>query len=244
MKRIGYSTGAVALDDFDRALEVLSASRFEAVELSALRMREVGPLVSAISRLRLEQYSYISFHAPSKYSPDEEANLVDLLAQIPANWPIIIHPDAICDFSLWETLGSRIAVENMDRRKPIGRNVAELREVFARLPSARMCFDIGHARQFDSSMSEAYLMLREFGERIVQIHVSEVDTANRHDRVSFAAALAFHQVSTVLPTDAPLILESRVSEAEIWTEAMRALSILSLEDGWPMHQSVPGWRYA
>jgi hypothetical protein len=244
MKRIGYSTGAVALDDFDRALEVLSTSRFEAVELSALRMKEVGPLVEAISRLPLDQYSYISFHAPSAYRPEEEAGLVELLAQIPVTWPIVIHPDAICDFSLWAMLGPRVAVENMDKRKPIGRNAAELREVFARLPLARMCFDIGHARQFDSSMSEAYLMLTEFGERIVQIHVSEVDTANRHDRVSFAAALAFHQVSTMLPIHAPLILESRVKEAEIWTEAMRALSILSAEEGWPMHQSEPGWRYA
>jgi hypothetical protein len=48
MRLFGYSTGAIALGDFARALEVLSRYDFDAVELSALRISEVGPLIYLI----------------------------------------------------------------------------------------------------------------------------------------------------------------------------------------------------
>ncbi len=78
-----------------------------------------------------------------------------------------------------------------------------------------MCFDLGHARQVDPSMIGAYDLLKEFSEQIVQLHVSEVDTFNRHDPVSQSAALAFLQVQQFVPENAVLILESRVGEPEI-----------------------------
>jgi hypothetical protein len=193
-----------------------------AVELSALRIREVNPILHALNTLDLSSYSYISFHAPSSYTEQEEKTLVEALKKLPRSWPIIIHPDAIYDFSLWATFGRQIAIENMDRRKPIGRTASELDSIFRKLPEASMCFDIGHARQYDASMGEAYLILKNFGRRIVQIHLSEVDTSNRHNKVSFAAEIAFHQVSKWLPSSVPLILESRVEEDQISSEVNMA----------------------
>ena len=64
----------------------------------------------------------------------------------------------------------------MDRRKGTGRSVSELSMFFKLLPKARMCMDLGHARQVDSSMVGAYQMLTIFADRIVQLHISEVDT--------------------------------------------------------------------
>jgi hypothetical protein len=225
VKHIGYSTGAIALGDFDRALGLLSSGIFDAVELSALRTAEVRPLVEAIPRLNLRSYSYISFHAPSKFDQSEEKELVELLSLLPSAWPIVVHPDAIFDFSLWSRLGSRIAIENMDKRKPIGRTCSEMTQIFERLPNAKMCFDVGHARQFDASMAEAFLMLTRFKNKIVQIHVSEVDTANRHDKISFAAEIAFKQVARFIPKYVPLILESRVEENQILSEATKTWNI-------------------
>ncbi|SRR6266851_10136311 len=222
MRDIGFSTGAIALGDFGRALRILSMRSLRAVELSALRLQEVNPLLEALRTLDLSSYSYISFHAPSSYAEHEEAALVSALRKVPSDWPIIIHPDAIYDFSLWATFGRQVAIENMDRRKSIGRTASELDFIFKKLPNASMCFDIGHARQYDASMSEAYLILKNFRERIVQVHLSEVDTSNRHNRVSFAAEIAFHQVSRWLPNRVPLILESRVEEHQIAPEVNMA----------------------
>ena len=230
MRQIGFSTGAIALSDFERGLNVIAHCGLNAVELSALRISEIGPLLSALGELDLSRYSYISIHAPSKYEQDEEQALVAALESVPATWPIIVHPDAIFDFSLWAGLGSRIAVENMDRRKPIGRTALEMAKIFEKLPNARMCFDIGHARQYDASMFEAFVILRDFKDRIVQVHVSEVDTSNRHNRVSYAAQIAFHQICQWLPNTVPLILESRVEENQVVAEVEMVAKVFDRTD--------------
>lgn len=68
----------------------------------------------------------------------------------------------------------------MDNRKPSGRTVSELRELFRQLPEASFCFDIGHAKQIDPTMASAILMLREFGGRLKQVHMSDVGPAGEH----------------------------------------------------------------
>jgi hypothetical protein len=227
MRLAGYSTGAIALGDFSRALAVLSTHAFKAVELSALRMAEVEPLIRALPELDLSHYSYVSFHAPSSFKREEEQYLISLLSGLPPDWPIILHPDAIHEHSYWAPIASRLAVENMDRRKNIGRSVSELKEVFRLLPGARMCFDLGHARQVDPSMIGAYELLKAFSEQIVQLHVSEVDTFNRHDAISHSAALAFLQVQQFVPENAVLIVESRVGELEIDSEMEKVKLLFS-----------------
>ena len=219
MRKIGFSTGAVAYGDFEKALRVLAASSLACVELSALRISEVRVLVDAIPHLRLTEYSYISFHAPSSYSESDEAWLTDLLyLHIPEAWPIVVHPDAICDLTLWKRFGRRIAIENMDRRKPIGRNVRELQLIFEKLPDARLCFDLGHSRQCDSSMTDAFLMLTAFRGKLAQIHLSEVNSESQHEAMSYGAKLAFQQVASLIPEELPIILESRVNPKQIDNE--------------------------
>jgi hypothetical protein len=226
MRSIGYSTGAIALGDFSRALALLGAYNFHAVELSALRIAEVEPLICALPHLRLARYKYISFHAPSAFREDEEEHLVELLSKLPATWPIVLHPDAIFRASRWEPIASRLAIENMDRRKNTGRSVSELKQIFRLLPEARMCLDLGHARQVDSSMVGAYQLLRAFAERIVQLHISDVDSLNRHDVISRAAEMAFLQVRQFIPKSAAAILESRVPEKDIGREAEKVAWLL------------------
>jgi hypothetical protein len=51
--------------------------------------------------MNLSQYEYISFHAPSALSEEEEQRVIELLTLLPEDWPIVIHPDAIHDFILW-----------------------------------------------------------------------------------------------------------------------------------------------
>jgi hypothetical protein len=227
MRLFGYSTGAVALGDFERALSVLSAYQFEAVELSALRIAEVEPLIAALPHLDLHRYKYVSFHAPSSFREEEEEPLVSLLSRLPDSWPIILHPDAIYSSARWLGLSHRLAIENMDRRKNTGRSVEELKRFFDCMPQARMCLDLGHSRQVDPSMIGTYMLLKVFSARIIQLHVSEVDTLNRHDLISKAAEIAFSQVRRFVPDSVAVIVESRVQESEIGGEATKVAAILN-----------------
>jgi hypothetical protein len=226
MRFFGYSTGAIALGDFSRALNLLGAYDFQAIELSALRIAEVEPLLCALRNLNLDRYKYISFHAPSSFRDEEEEHLVGLLSKLPEAWPIVLHPDAIYRASRWTSLAPRLAIENMDRRKNTGRSVSELEHVFELLPQAKMCFDLGHARQVDPSMICAYQLLKAYAERIVQLHVSEVDTLNRHVVISRAAEIAFSQIRQFVPKSAAIILEGRVLEKDIGREAEKVRFLL------------------
>jgi hypothetical protein len=73
MHLLGYSTGALALSDFRRALDLLKDQPVAAVELSAIRTHELRPLLDALDDLDLSKFEYVSIHAPSEFSPQEEA---------------------------------------------------------------------------------------------------------------------------------------------------------------------------
>jgi len=91
---------------------------------------------------------------------------------------------------------------------------------------AALCFDIGHARQVDPTMTEAYLILRDFGSRLRQIPVSEVNTRSKHDTLSYTSILAFQEFAHLIPVEIPLILETPVREFDMEAEIERVRSAL------------------
>ena len=229
MRPIGFSTGALAYADFRRGLEMTRHQNCKAVELSALRQAELFPLLQSLDSLDVTGFDYVSIHAPSKFEPEWEGIAWDRLrTECGRNWPIVVHPDALYDLSLWRELGELLCVENMDKRKPIGRTLGELTSIFKQLPNASFCFDIGHARQCDPTMTEAYLILREFGSRLRQVHVSEVNTRSKHDPLSYASILAFQEVAHLIPPNVPLILETPVSEGQMESEIAKVREALPL----------------
>jgi hypothetical protein len=233
MRPMGFSTGALAYSDFRRGLAMMRGKSVRAVELSALRQAELIPLLDALDSLDLSGFAYVSIHAPSEFEANKEAALwLRLQEEAGRSWPIILHPDAILDFGLWRELGSAVCVENMDKRKLVGRSARELEKIFEELPRATFCFDIGHARQFDSTMTEAYLLLTEFGSRLRQVHVSEVNARSKHDPLSYTSVLAFREVAHLVPESVPLILETPVSETEMENE------LAKVRDSLPVNQSA------
>lgn len=228
MLAIGFSTGAVALGDFERALRLLEDKDADAVELSALRVAELPLLLAALPDLvgpLQARYQYISFHAPSDFQ--DECGLVERLTEVAKlGWNIIVHPDSIRDVTVWRQLGGRVCLENMDSRKKTGRTAKELRFFFSSLPNAKLCFDIAHARQVDPTMTEATQILSEFGERLAEVHLSEVDGTGRHFAMSFGAKNAYEKFSDIL-SKVPNIIESIVREYEIDAEIECAKNILS-----------------
>lgn len=206
---------------------MLAGKNGSAVELSALRQEELAPLVAQLDGLDLGNFKYIAFHAPSAMEPAFEAEALRLLEQVALRgWPIIVHPDAMHRCHEWARLGDRLCIENMDKRKPIGQTASDLAEIFEALPNASFCFDIGHARQVDPTMSEASAILQCLRDRTKQLHVSEVNTQSKHDCLSLESIIAFQKVSHLIPADAPIILESRVEESEINEEIESALAAL------------------
>jgi hypothetical protein len=208
MAFFGFSTGALSLGNFQEALRLVHGTSMTAVELSALRLPELPVLVDALPTLDLSQFSYVSVHAPSRFSASEEDNVIDLLRKVPEKWPIILHPDTIHDPEKWAGFGNQLAIENLDRRKSDARSAEELDRWFDRLPNARLCFDMAHAHQCDRTMTEAFRILLRFRGRICQLHISELDSAGHHFPLSYGSIQAFSEVASLIPADSPAILES------------------------------------
>ncbi len=231
MRRIGFSTGALARGDVRLALQMLQNKSAQIIEISALRQDELQPIVDMLDVLDLERFEYKSFHAPSSMEHGFEPTALKLLAQVAARgWPIIVHPDAMHDVGEWSRFGGLLYIENMDKRKPIGQTADDLASIFEHLPESGLCLDLGHARQVDPTMSEAAEILLRFKDRLKQLHVSEVNSQSKHDPLTLEALLAFQRVSRLIPTDVPIILESRVGESQIETEIKNALSALATQD--------------
>lgn len=228
MQPLGYSTGALALSDFRKALELLKDQPVKAVELSAIRVPELSPLLHSLGDLDLSQFSYVSIHAPSSFPREAEYGIFQALYGIRhRGWPIVVHPDTLHDYSLWKQLGGLLCIENMDKRKSAGRTAQELELLFNEFPDASFCFDIGHARQVDTSMTGAYRTLTRLRHRLRQVHISEVNSRNRHDRLSFVSILGFQEVAHLIPPSTPVIIESMVAQNQIGAEICRVQKALT-----------------
>jgi len=243
--KIGFSTGSIALDDVWRGLQVATHRHAKAVELSALREDELDPLLESLDRLenQLKSFEYISFHAPSKRACFSESEFVEKLRRVAdRGWAIIVHPDVIEDFSLWRSLGRAVCIENMDKRKKIGRTAAQIGTIFEKLPEATFCFDIGHARQVDPTMQEAEMFLELFHDRLRQVHMSYVNSQSRHERLNFESIRAFQRVAHRLTAAIPIILETPVSADEVEDEIVAATRVFSQRQGelWgKLHLKLP-----
>ncbi|MEA2300316.1 MAG: hypothetical protein QOE44_851 [Solirubrobacteraceae bacterium] len=143
----------------DRAAQTSSS----AIELSALSEDELPGLLGYLARAPRLPFHFVSVHGPSKHRAMPDAELAEHLKRLPA-WvsAIVLHPDAMAELSPYAALGRRLVIENMDTRKELGQTVEGLLPFFERLPEARLCLDLAHAKAVDPSMEEGAALLSAF----------------------------------------------------------------------------------
>ena len=242
MPLFGFSTGALALGDFRRGLELLRGVDADAVELSALREHELPALMQAAGELELDQFEYISVHAPSHLAEMSEGEASELLLPcIDRGWNVVLHPDVVRDFECWRPFGRRLCIENMDKRKTTGRIAGELRRFFEELPEASLCLDLAHARQIDTTFSVARTIVAEYGgDRLAQIHLSELDSRCHHSPLSWGMVAAVQEMSHWMRPAPPVILESQVSTGAVQDELRLARESFNRADaGAPRGAGIP-----
>jgi hypothetical protein len=208
-KRIGFSTGALEKGDFKSAIKWLCREKVQRVELSALRLEELEPMVKSLESVSLYRFQYVSFHAPSSFPKEAERQVVRLLESVASRgWNIVVHPDVIRKHSLWKRFGAQLLIENMDRRKSTGRTVGELEKIFNLLPNARLCLDVAHARQLDTTLNLLSHLISQFSSKIAQIHISELDSWCQHQPMSLGAVSDYKKLAKNVRSSIPVIIES------------------------------------
>jgi hypothetical protein len=114
----------------------------------------------------------------------------------------------IRNHSLWQQFGSQLLIENMDRRKSVGRTPGELDRLFRLLPEARMCLDFAHARQIDTTLTLLSQLIARFSSRIAEIHISELDSWCQHQPMSAGAVKDYQVFASHFSDSLPVIIES------------------------------------
>src|ERR1051325_1266215 len=215
-KKVGFSTGALELGNYRSALMWLSRHHFDSVELSALRLWELPPLLRDLNNLNVSQFRYVSFHAPSWFEAADEFRVVKQLEVVyKRGWNIIVHPDVIRKPKLWTRFESQLLLENMDRRKPTGRTADELELLFSVLPAARLCLDVAHARHLDTTLTVLADLVMRFAGRIAEVHISELDSGCKHQPMSWCAVTDYQNLSwRSLAAGVPVIIESMLNRSE------------------------------
>src|SRR5438067_10145226 len=81
MQLIGFSTGALAYGDWLQGVSLVRELRLPAIELSALRFAELEPLLCNLEKFEANEFDYVSIHAPSSMSAEQEIAAATWLEQ-------------------------------------------------------------------------------------------------------------------------------------------------------------------
>lgn len=179
MNKIGFSHGVLyrVMDVYTKeAFDIYAKAGSEIIEICFAKIGEIDKLKSIIPWV--EKYPYKSIHLPTdiKYRNDiETKKVLDEIANfykaIGANL-ILVHPDLVEDWDMFDEYPFVRAVENMDNRKQKYKNLPDLKELFKRKKDWKMVLDLNHCYPNDVSMKLAQDFIDEFQDRIAEIHLS------------------------------------------------------------------------
>jgi hypothetical protein len=207
---VGASTGYMSAErgDWPAMASLAAQESIDVVELSALSEPELPALLSWLASGPALPFWWIGAHGPTKAREMPEPDLVGLLEVLAMHVDVIVlHPDTIEDLERYRSLGAKIAIENMDTRKPVGQRADDLREIFDVLPDARLCFDIAHLSVVDATMGEGREILDRFGSRLSHVHISSLDESCHHIALSERDEQRFGELLDRC-RDVPWILEA------------------------------------
>jgi len=188
-----------------------------AIELNCLSSENFQAILDNISKNDLARFEYVSVHAPSfgKLTDEETRNALDLAQKVykKLNFNhLVIHPDEVKDWSIFEKHSFPISIENMDSRKNAGKTIESMDEIFSKY-DVPMTLDLNHCFTNDSSMKLASDMAEKFKDRIGEIHLSGCDEYKQpsyHDPIYQTKQ---QEILDAIPNgDIPIIIESACND--------------------------------
>ncbi len=182
MKRtIGFSQGVLfKLYDVnkDANIKLLKDCGSNAIEANCHHVSDAVFLPLLLEHIQAHDFDYISLHTPVnvRYGNNIETRallekLQEFYYQSDAKL-IVVHPDLVDDWSVFEDFKMKWAIENRDDRKKNFKDQADLEKFFNEHPEWFLVLDLGHVNSNDKSMSLAKELIKLFGSRIAEVHLS------------------------------------------------------------------------
>ena len=161
-------------------------------------------------------FKYISIHSPVdiRYgnNPDTRSilrKIEELYLKLNAKL-IVVHPDLVDDWEVFNDYKVNWAIENMDDRKEHFKDALDLKEFFISNPFWGLVLDVGHCNSNDKSMILAHDLITEFKDRIREIHLSGYKIF--HEPLNQTGQVEI--INSCKQIDVPIIIESTFEKSD------------------------------
>lgn len=182
------------------------------VEITLATSQELlGFKLSSDDSKWLRGLEYVSIHAPFfDFGDIEDARLLkiyfDRLAELYKEVNaknIVIHPDQLPPKDLLKKYDFKISTENLEAKR---RNyISDLKKIFAQYPKMGLCLDVLHAYTFGEN--EAGGLIKEFKNRITQVHFSGTYRKKRHQSLKVVTSIFLRSIEPIKKLDVPIVIE-------------------------------------
>lgn len=182
---IGFSAGDFGYQDIRLTLEEIESSDSNAFEMN-IRPFDKFLMFKPTTELKekLLKFDFLSIHASKFANPEEELKIISKLKGLDQELnfnAITVHPDIISDFELWDESGLPIAMENMDKDKRVGKQIAFFKPLMKY--DFKFVIDLQHIYENDPSMRLGQEFLELFQGRLSHIHLSGSTTELHHSPI-------------------------------------------------------------
>lgn len=190
---IGFCNGVfhkITEKDLDRFLPSF-IKKFElkganTLELIILNEDSLDFLIDNLNKNDYSYFSSLSLHAPSFKHNDisESIRILEKMEKVVNVLDIkniVIHPDAVSYWEVFEQFKHLpLSIENQDGRKNFGNTLEDIKSILDKYKFLNLTLDLQHCFVNDPSMQLAQDFHKEFGDRVVEYHLSAYDKELNH----------------------------------------------------------------
>jgi hypothetical protein len=212
---LGFSTGVMYKKYPSSSKEIVDLCLglgCNAIELNVASVKETELLEENIEKIQasLAKFDYVSLHSPGIkviFRNDETTKEILNVFQLAYNTfqcqCLVVHPDKVEDWKVFDNYHFNIAVENMSDDVPFA-TPENLNPIFEKNPNYKMVLDVNHAYKTYNSPKLTTELSAAFRDRISEIHLSGYDTF--HDPLYRTKQLDI--IQSVPSKKLPIIIES------------------------------------
>lgn len=162
----------------EEAIEIQRSLGSDAIEIACIRKEDLPRLLNLDAGKNRQYFRHFSLHAPSDiaYGDNAETRLaLTLIEEAHRRLQfdlVVIHPESVRDWGIFENVSFPFGIENADHRKGFGQTVEDLEGIFKKIGCGSFVLDVNHCFANDASMALAEELLDNFYGRLGEVHLS------------------------------------------------------------------------
>jgi len=194
------------------ALNKLKLKGTNALELSFDPLADQTKLRALLPELK--KFKYISLHMSSRYDYSGGKIMTKILKNTLAFYQlcgaqlVVLHPDVVKNWQIFQKYPINWAVENMDSNKIDFQTVSSVGRLLAQWPKLKMVLDLNHCYENDPTLKLANDFIKRFKNKIKEIHLSGHQNSKKTHHGLLYQTKQKQIVLTCRKIKVPIIIES------------------------------------